>query len=337
MMTDPVERNAPAAGAEGAGANGCDQLDREFVYQLPLFFGVERKHVDFVCESSSLRTLRPDDVLLSPEIDNSHVFLVLSGRLQVHVGDLMQVPVAVVEAGDCVGEMSVIDSKKPSAFVIAMEPARVLRMHRDTIWRLIDASRGLAPNLLHVLSKRLRANNDALHESVRQQLMYERYAHLDPLTNLHNRRWLDRTLLRLLAVNPGGDPPLSLIFLDVDHFKRYNDRFGHLGGDQALRKVAATIHDSLRPNDMAARYGGEEFAVLLPQTDLDGALIIAERLRSVIRETPIHSADGDPLDSVTVSLGVARMAPGQDARAFLGSADAALYRAKQAGRDRVSV
>jgi diguanylate cyclase (GGDEF)-like protein len=321
----------------GAETGDFERVDRELLYRLPLFSGVAPKHIDFVCRSSSLRTLRTDELLLTPEEENSYVFLVLAGRLQVHVGDPMQIPVAVVEAGECVGEMSVIDSKRPSAYVVAAEPTRLLRIHRDTIWRLIDASRGLAPNLLHMLSKRLRANNDALYESMRQQLMYERFAHLDPLTNLHNRRWLDRTLYRLLAVNPGGEPPLSLIFLDVDHFKRYNDKFGHLGGDQALRRAAAAIHESLRPDDMAARYGGEEFAVLLPRTDLNGAMSIAERLRRVIRELPIASADGEPLSSITVSLGVTQLVPGQNAKQFLAAADSALYRAKQAGRDRVSV
>jgi diguanylate cyclase (GGDEF)-like protein len=127
--------------------------------------------------------------------------------------------------------------------------------------------------------------------------------------------------------------PVSAIMLDVDHFKQVNDTYGHAVGDQVLRVVAERCHESIRDIDILGRYGGEEFAITLPATDLSGAHSVAERLRRSIADVPIPTERGDI--TITISLGVASNT--QDVATLVNRADAAMYAAKQAGRNCVAV
>ena len=129
---------------------------------------------------------------------------------------------------------------------------------------------------------------------------------------------------------------LSLIMIDVDNFKKYNDSYGHVAGDRALCTVGSSLRDNVRPADMVARYGGEEFIVLLPDSDLAGARIVAERLRKAVAECSIFFENGVELPRVTASFGVAEMSLGANAESFISATDAALYRAKHDGRNRVA-
>lgn len=154
----------------------------------------------------------------------------------------------------------------------------------------------------------------------------------DAMTGLYNRRHLDEVLATEVTRARRQRSGLAAVMVDLDHFKSVNDRYGHGTGDAVLVAAAAALKAVGRPYDVAARYGGEEFAVLLPGTGLDGALSYAERARSAIQAV---SVEGYP-HAITASLGVATLAEGEDAHALLGRADAALYRAKQGGRNRVA-
>jgi diguanylate cyclase (GGDEF)-like protein len=163
----------------------------------------------------------------------------------------------------------------------------------------------------------------------------------DSLTGVYNRRYLDRRLLEEIARARRQRYPISLMFIDIDHFKRVNDTVGHQGGDDVLREVAGRIKDELRLSDALARFGGEEFVVLLIDAELDSAAFVAERIRASIAGTLISLTQEVRL-SVTVSIGVACLDPEQAAgepelvaRDLLARADGALYQAKAAGRNRV--
>jgi diguanylate cyclase (GGDEF)-like protein len=164
---------------------------------------------------------------------------------------------------------------------------------------------------------------------------YERDVLLDPLTRLVNRRGLERRLAneRDHAVRTGA--PLSVLVVDIDRFKAYNDRFGHLAGDAALQRVAAALGSALRAIDCAARFGGEEFVALLPGTNLAGAAALADRVRAAIRAEAIAHPDGID-DILTVSVGAAEAHDRESIETLLTRADEALYRAKRSGRDRVA-
>ncbi len=160
-------------------------------------------------------------------------------------------------------------------------------------------------------------------------------ATVDTLTRTFNRRsFVERLTAELKRARRHGHP-VSLLMLDADHFKAINDRHGHAGGDRALAMLGEVCRDMVRAHDFVGRLGGEEFVLALPHAALTGALTLSERLRQRVRETPIHQPGG-PDFFMTVSIGVAEAAPGEDVDRLLHRADMALYQAKRAGRDRVA-
>lgn len=160
----------------------------------------------------------------------------------------------------------------------------------------------------------------------------------DPLTGLDNRRQLMENLRLELQRAVRYQTPLSLLILDVDYFKKYNDTHGHPAGDEVLRRLAGILEKNTRAFDRVARYGGEEFVVLLPHTDIKGALAVAEKLRQMVEQHPFPGEESQPGGRLTVSIGVAGFPDhaGQE-DALLSQADRALYAAKAAGRNRVAV
>ncbi|MEB3196438.1 MAG: GGDEF domain-containing protein [Candidatus Sericytochromatia bacterium] len=201
----------------------------------------------------------------------------------------------------------------------------------------IDA---LAAAALEILRLRARCDlRDADLEAALARLRdAEEEANTDVLTGLANRRNFLEHADRQVAIAQRYGSPLAVLLLDVDHFKACNDLYGHAAGDVVLRQVAATLSAELRHCDLAARYGGEEFTVLCPSTDAQQALQLAERLRQAIEDTILLGGVSgvEVPQGVTVSVGVATAQTGQDAiEQILQRADAALYRAKREGRNRV--
>lgn len=165
-----------------------------------------------------------------------------------------------------------------------------------------------------------------------------RLATMDGLTGITNRRAFDQSLAQELRRLGRGTGPLSLVLIDVDHFKRYNDFYGHPAGDDCLRAVAAALAGSVRrAGELAARYGGEEFAILLPGSDMNAAIGLAEKVRSGIAGLRLAHAARPDGTHVTISAGAATLGPAQqgEGAALIEAADQALYRAKAAGRNRV--
>jgi len=185
---------------------------------------------------------------------------------------------------------------------------------------------------------RLTANSHLAAMTLENARLYARIQILaitDGLTGLYNHRHFFDELHREMTRARRQDMPLSLLMLDLDHFKQFNDTFGHLRGDELLRAVARVLRENVRSMDLAARYGGEEFAMILPGVDLDQARRAAERIRQQVARMAFH---GDT--PVTVSIGVTSLDPArgdESPQAFARRADLALYRAKQTGRNRVCV
>tara|TARA_B110000503_G_scaffold30801_1_gene49756 strand:+ start:3728 stop:4669 length:942 start_codon:yes stop_codon:yes gene_type:complete len=202
----------------------------------------------------------------------------------------------------------------------------------------------LKPITQKVLSAKLRAM--ARIASMRKELEdasahLKRLSSIDGLTQLYNRRHFDETLELEWSRSNRSQAPLSLILCDIDHFKAFNDNYGHVAGDDALVKTSKAIIEALqRPSDLPARYGGEEFAVILPDTPMVGAMIVAEQLRTAMDTLTIPHAFSNAANIVTMSIGVSTYYPAQTKASYvelLESADRGLYRAKKNGRNRIEL
>jgi len=192
----------------------------------------------------------------------------------------------------------------------------------------------------HGLEKQVRQRTRELERANRQlqdaNERLQRLAVTDGLTGLYNFRYLRQTLEMEMHRASRQKSSLSVLMLDVDHFKHFNDRYGHPAGDRVLQGIAEILKKRLRVTDIPCRYGGEEFAVILPDTDPPAALRVAEEIRQRVKEEDFSQETGTDSTSLTISIGVACFPiHGQDPEAVLKAADTALYRAKDAGRDRV--
>jgi len=173
--------------------------------------------------------------------------------------------------------------------------------------------------------------NLRLRQSLRDQAVR------DSLTGLFNRRYMEETLDREVRRAIRRNRPLSVLMLDLDHFKRYNDRYGHAAGDTVLRRIGTFLHSRIRAEDIACRYGGEEFVVIFPEATLEVAVQRAEEIRAGIKQLKIIH-DARALDHITASIGlVSASAEISEGSSLLRAADVALYQSKENGRDRVTV
>jgi diguanylate cyclase len=176
---------------------------------------------------------------------------------------------------------------------------------------------------------------EEMHKLKQELSNAKREASLDGLTGLYNRRSFDRRLGELIAAADGLDDGFCLLFLDIDHFKKVNDSFGHMVGDKVLSEFGRQIGKLTRRSDFLARYGGEEFAILLPSTRITNAFSVAENIRGTLQLVRLRrSSSRQSLGAVTVSLGVACYRMGESAEDLIGRCDKALYRAKNLGRNR---
>jgi diguanylate cyclase (GGDEF)-like protein len=266
----------------------------------------------------------------------ARLYIVLSGALEVAAepGIADALPQRILP-GESVGEQSVLDEAANLASMTALDESELLVIEPELVWHLIDEHNGVARNLLRLLSFRILAANAQLRRRQKLGEFYRQLSLNDALTGLYNRAWLNDMLPKLAARARQDGTPLSIVMIDLDHFKRFNDTHGHVAGDTALCTAAATIRAALRPTDYAVRYGGEEMMAILPHTSRDLAVLVAERLCDRMRAAIVFDDMRLPLPHVTGSFGIATLAPGQDERSLVAMADAALYRAKESGRDRI--
>ena len=316
---------------------GTFGASRYTVGPLQLFCDTNQDQIALALADCAVVRLRQGDRL--EDAQRARLYIVLSGSLSIE-GDvragLSEGAIGKVYPGESVGEQSVLDEAANLSAICAVEDAELLAIEPELVWRLIDTSNGVARNMLRLLSFRIRAVNATLRRREKLGEFYRQLSMNDGLTALYNRAWLNDVLPGLVASAHAEQAPLSMVMLDLDHFKQFNDTHGHQAGDDALRLAARTVSAALRPSDFAVRYGGEELMVLLPNTPEHVALMVAERLCQRMRSAIVFDDPAMPMPQLTASFGVASLIAEQDERALVKCADAALYRAKEAGRNRVS-
>ena len=209
-----------------------------------------------------------------------------------------------------------------------------------------EGLRTIVENLVHT-AKEMEASNQQLEERLNasKQEISELQENLeavrnesltDPLTQLANRKFFDSALEEAIADARAKNEPLSLMMTDIDHFKKFNDRLGHLTGDQVLRLVATSVKQNVKGLDTAARYGGEEFAIILPNTVLRSAITVADHIRrAVMTKELMKRSTGEHLGRVTISIGVATLQKSDSPQTLIERSDKCLYAAKRHGRNRV--
>jgi len=214
--------------------------------------------------------------------------------------------------------------------VAADEPAV-----RAIVESLVQATKAMEQNN-QALEARLSASKKEITQ-LQQNLETVRNESLtDPLTSLSNRKFFDDALAKAIAESRARNEQLSLMMTDIDHFKRFNDSYGHLTGDQVLRLVATSVRQNVKGQDIAARYGGEEFAIVLPNTVLRSAITVADHIRrAVMTKELMKRSTGEHLGRVTISVGVAMLRQNDTAQTLIERADTCLYAAKRVGRNRV--
>lgn len=334
---DSPEASVQARSTLPAGEDEDLAKLRSELSAIDLLQGLGDELMHMLLVSCPIRELGVGDVLLHAGQTNDQIFVILRGALNVFLADSYDKPVATLRAGDSVGELSVLDKKPASASVTAHEPTRLLCIDESMFWHIVHASHGFAVRLIIKLSERLRANNNTVQVNRALTAHFEQVALSDALTGVHSRRWLQDTMPRLCERHRFDNQPLSIAVVDIDYFKRINDKYGHQTGDLVLCEVAKTMRKGLRPTDFIARYGGEEFVLIFPRTPLAGAAIAAERQREAVRATALKTTEGDDMPQTTVSIGLAELQPGQTPDMLIHTADLALYRAKNKGRNCVEL
>jgi len=305
-------------------------------------------------------TLAPGQALCHEGEDGRAMYVVLAGNLVVSKAGKQ---VAVGRPGDCFGEMALIERRERSATLRALDDTLVLEIPEAAFRDHLSQNPGALMALLRVFSERSRRDLDSLVSAnlkllaqaeemdkknrelteTRRQLEHrnrdlERISALDTLTQIANRRRFDAVLRQEWRRSARDESPLSLVFCDIDYFKRFNDTYGHQAGDECLVRVAQAMEETLnRPADLVARYGGEEFIALLVDTGLEGARMLAERMRARVEGLRVEHRASGVASHLTVSLGVASIVPKPAVRPedLVDRADRALYTAKEGGRNRV--
>jgi diguanylate cyclase (GGDEF)-like protein len=297
----------------------------------PLFQRLSPRAGQAVLSRATTRQLAKGARLLVTGEHNESLFVVVTGAVEVILPGIDS-PHIRLGPGECVGELSLLDGHPVSADVVAVEATTLLQLDHAHVWSLIDQSATFARNLLRVLAGRMRRDHAVIAESSDERRRFERLSMVDGLTTLHNRRWFDEMFPLQVGRLERESRVGALLMADVDRFKDLNDEFGHAVGDAVLRRISRALLSGLRPGDMLARFGGEEFAMLIADVDGNAAIEVANRLRRLVAGS---ASDGAP--ACTLSIGVASLQRGEGFDALVARADAALFRAKEAGRDRISI
>jgi diguanylate cyclase len=204
---------------------------------------------------------------------------------------------------------------------------------RTIVESLVHATKQMEKNN-QALEARLSASKQEINQLQENLEVVRNESLTDPLTGLSNRKYFDTTLAAAITEARDKGEPVTLLMTDVDHFKRFNDTYGHLTGDQVLRLVASALKQNVKGQDTAARYGGEEFAVVLPKTGLRSAVTVADHIRrAVMTKELMKRSTGQSLGRVTISAGVAALRPTDTSQTLIERADTCLYAAKRGGRN----
>lgn len=301
-----------------------------------LFRGISEDHAWSLVAQHRIVSVDPGTVLISPDSVNDRLYIARTGSFAVHLESLDNPVHRVLGPGQLFGEISLLRHCRPTAYVVATEQSMVLVLGEKELAELLMKDDRICRNLIGTLADTIVHNTRHVIDEQQRIAELEARTRRDALTGLFNRAWFDDELRRLTRLQSEKAFSFALLLLDVDLFHDYNSRHGHQGGDVALVALSRALQSHVRPLDGVARYGGEEFAILLPGANHEAATGVAERVLAAVRKLVVRTATGEILSSLTVSAGLAVSWPEAEPAEIIRLADARLYAAKKAGRDRLA-
>lgn len=327
-----ARRAAAASERDRSAARAADarRVTRGMLGRLRLFEQVDFESIERLVNDCPIRELVSGQVLVAAGERVHALYLVIAGRLRFKPLSGEHV---VIEAGQSFGELALLEQKPAPGSVVADTMTQVVALDEAHLWSLARTSHAFAGNMLAVVCERLRGTTPLTKTATQR---YRKNAAIDVLTGLYNRRWLEEILPRQVARSSINKRPMAILLIDIDHFQRFNEEFGYAAGDQALHAVGQALVHNVRPTDLVARYTGQEFIVILPDADIDGAQIVAERIRRAVSEAVVQMADDSILPPLTVSLGVACLHANGTSADLLAEAQDALKRAQAGAPDTAS-
>lgn len=312
------------------------EVSEAFLRQAEIFRNVDLDKLKSQFDQINMVQIQSGQTILSPSNTNQHIYILHQGELIICLQEKSNYAIATIHPGDCVGEISIIDDRPPSAYVKATRDSRLMTIHRDVLTKMFGLEPLLAVNLMKLFADKFRQNNTVLVNSMELQQEYRTKAERDALTGLYNRTWMNEVFPRQMDLSERIGQKITLVIVDVDHFKKVNDEYGHLIGDMALRHLAFVIQKNLRESDLLVRYGGEELIVLMPGTILSSAHVVAERVRALVMDSPLILENGQKLE-MTVSMGMTEWRVGEKLDSMIERSDQALYEAKKNGRNQIQI
>lgn len=313
-------------------------IDLHWLPLIPLFEGVEDDLVVSWLAHRPKVSLRAGDPLIERDVQADQAFLLLAGELMVHLDPAPSYALGTITPGECVGEVSSLCGIPATAYVSAAADSMVCPVPRDELIDWARQSHRFSLNLITLMGRRLQSSNLRLSDEQRTREVLHTRSVTDPLTGVLNRGWITAETDAFQSLFATDAPPVSVLMIDIDHFKALNDSLGHSAGDQVLSGVAQCLSALVRSSDVLLRWGGEEFLIVCPAT-VDPMVVqrLAERLCAAVAERPFLSGQQPNPVRVTVSIGVAHRCGEEGWEALVERADQALYAAKEAGRQRVVV
>ena len=301
--------------------------------QSELFADVDATLVEQWLSECSTLFLNAGDVVITQGELNTSLYLLIEGELDVHMTPEPSTSFARLKPGELAGEVSLLSGRETSAWVTAHTKSTALQLPGAMLLEWAKDSHQFALNLLQLSNTRLHDSNAIARSTYVSAEALKAKAMTDSLTGLLNRHWLE--------INKDRFRGISVIAVDIDHFKQINDLHGHSAGDQVLQAVAKTLRLGTRPHDAVMRLGGEEFAIVIDLSRTDTSPVeLAERLRNAVAELAVEIGEASTQRSclqVNISLGVATQEPGETWTVLMERADQALYAAKHGGRNRVVI
>ena len=324
-----------------------------FLKSVRIFSDLTNEEIQAFLRLLHPRTLRKGETLFQQGDAGGEMFVVESGAMGIAVtlDDGKNLEIAEFKKGDFFGEMSIFEREPRSATCYAKSRSRLLAMKEGEFFQFVEtnpASAGkVMTRMLAVTRRRLENTGGFLSDMVQWGEDARRRAITDPLTGLYNRRYLEEALEEYFMKARNGSKPLSVVMLDLDHFRGINEKYSEKVGDRVITAAAEIFRRFLRATDVAARYGGDEFTFILPDTDVETARPIMENIRRTIEESDLlertvpkskGKSAKSSLPKVTTSQGLACYPHhASDPKMLKEAADGALYRAKESGRNRVVV